>query len=87
MKKEGDKIDVFNTLADAISPNPCVGCKTAHGHRRLDYYGIFTGNWCELCYMDSEIYPFRKDRYPTMEHDGYGERLGSDDEENDIPQW
>ena len=42
---------------------------------------------CELCYMDSENLPISEGSLPTMEHDGYGERLGSDDEENDIPQW
>lgn len=43
---------------------------------RHDYYGISTGYFCRDCY--NSCYPYRKDRYPTEEHDGYGERLDED---------
>jgi hypothetical protein len=33
------------------------------------------GKQCD-CYENN--YPYRKDRYPTEEYDGYGERLGDD---------
>jgi hypothetical protein len=43
------------------------------GYLRYDWYGIPTGNFCDDCYENN--YPYRKDRYETIEHDGYGERL------------
>ena len=55
----------------------CRGCEKSHAQERSDYYGITTGYWCEECY-DSNKYPYKKDRYPTIEHDGYGERLDDD---------
>lgn len=51
------------------------GCDLV-GHERHDAYGISTGYWCHDCYENR--YPYRKDRYPTIEHDGYGERLDDD---------
>ncbi len=54
--------------------NKCKGCETVHADERHDAYGITTGYWCEECF-ESEKYPYRRDRYPTLEHDGYGERL------------
>jgi len=62
----------------------CKGCDnqcdsvtpiTYHHWSRKDAYGMFTGLYCSDCY-DSERYPYRKDRYPTVEWDGYGETLG-----------
>lgn len=44
---------------------------------RHDAYGISTGFWCDSCYHSSK-YPYRKDRYPTIENDGYGERLSDE---------
>jgi len=44
-----------------------------------DWYGINTGAWCNECY-NSNVYPFSKGRYPTIEHDGYGDRLGLDED-------
>lgn len=55
----------------------CKGCQTVHAYERHDHYGITTGYWCDDCY-DSDEYPYRKDRYPTMEHDGYGDYLEND---------
>jgi hypothetical protein len=55
----------------------CKGCGTVHANERHDHYGITTGHWCDDCY-ESDKYPYRKDRYPTMEHDGYGDYLESD---------
>jgi hypothetical protein len=55
---------------------PCRGCGE-DADERYDWYGISTGYWCEECYHGSE-YPYRRDRYATIEYDGYGERL--DDE-------
>jgi len=47
-----------------------------HQWARFDAYGIYTGLYCGKCYRDN--YPYRKDRYPTMEYDGYGEQLEPD---------
>ena len=44
-----------------------------------DWYGINTGAWCNECY-NSDVYPFSKGRYPTIEYDGYGDRLGLDED-------
>ena len=56
------------------------GCETNEMdemiHERYDWYGISTGHYCNGCYKSN--YPYRKDRYPTIEHDGHGERLDSD---------
>lgn len=54
----------------------CRGCAEEEGYDRHDAYGNFTGYYCEECY--SHNYPYRKDRYPTIEFDGYGERLSED---------
>jgi hypothetical protein len=56
----------------------CRGCADPiNAHECFDAYGITTGHWCPTCY-DSSAYPYRKDRYPTIEHHGYGERLDDD---------
>ena len=55
----------------------CKGCETVHANEQFDAHGIATGYWCDACY-DSDKYPYRKDRYPTMETHGYGERLEDD---------
>jgi hypothetical protein len=52
----------------------CRGCGTVHAQERYDAHGITTGHWCQSCY-DSSKYPYRKDRYATIETHGYGERL------------
>ena len=52
---------------------PCKKCDNA-GEERSDAYGISTGYWCDSCYNSSK-YPYRKDKYPTIENHGYGERL------------
>lgn len=39
-------------------------------HERRDYYGIFTGHYCEDCYEDN--YPYRKDAYDP--YNDYGTR-------------
>lgn len=60
----------------------CRGCQEFDKgdigvQERYDAHGITTGNWCEECYGSSK-YPYRKDRYPTIETHGYGEQLGDD---------
>ena len=52
------------------------GCSN-EGHEMYDGHGISTGHWCHECY-ESSRYPYRKDRYPTIETHGYGERLSED---------
>jgi hypothetical protein len=61
----------------------CKGCEkeedgirpiTHHQWARSDYYGMYTGLYCDVCY-DSDNYPYKKDRYPTIEYDGFGEHL------------
>jgi len=47
---------------------------TEHKWARFDAYGIYTELCCDECYENGN-YSYRKDRYPTMENDGYGERL------------
>lgn len=49
------------------------GCESTYTNQRYDAYGITTGYFCDECYKNN--YPYRKDRYPTQEYDGYGERL------------
>lgn len=56
-----------------IYVTPCRSCGR-DADERYDFYGISTGHWCEECY-ESKEYPYRRDRYATIEHDGYGERL------------
>lgn len=56
----------------------CKGCQTIHAYERHDYYGISTGHWCDKCFDDPSKYTYRKDRYPTMETDGYGDYLDDD---------
>lgn len=55
---------------------PCRGCGN-DGEEQHDAYGISTGYWCDSCY-NSNKYPYRKDRYDTIEHHGRGERLNDD---------
>lgn len=47
-----------------------------HEWTREDAHGIYTGHYCDDCYENN--YPYRKDKYPTMEDNGYGEYLESD---------
>ena len=56
----------------------CRGCREFKDdtQKRTDWYGIYTGHYCEDCYEND--YPYKKERYPTIEHDGYGERLNDD---------
>mgnify|MGYP003135794577 CR=1 FL=1 len=54
----------------------CKGCgefKENDTEERTDWYGIYTGHYCEDCYENN--YPYKKERYATIEYDGYGERL------------
>ena len=55
---------------EAVSCRKCDN----EGDERTDAYGISTGYWCEGCYNGTN-YPYRRDRYPTVENDGYGENL------------
>jgi hypothetical protein len=61
---KSEDISGWNSKKDAIK---------YHEWSRADFYGIFTGIYCNECYENN--YPYRKDRYPTMEHDGYGDYL------------
>jgi len=64
-----DDISDWNVIGDTIK---------YHDWSRRDWYGIFTGIYCGDCYDDSSKYPYRKERYPTKEWDGYGEQLEDD---------
>lgn len=55
----------------------CKGCDALHASEQFDGHGITTGLWCDDCY-NSDKYPYRKDKYPTMETHGYGEQLNDD---------
>lgn len=55
----------------------CRGCNTPYADDRYDAHGIQTGVWCEKCY-NSNKYPYRRDKYATIETHGYGERLNDD---------
>jgi hypothetical protein len=55
----------------------CRGCGDYNGEEQHDAHGISTGYWCHECYESSK-YPYRKDRYETIETHGYGERLSDD---------
>lgn len=56
---------------------PCRACGSDDSQEQSDAHGISTGYWCHDCY-ESDRYPYRKDRYPTIETHGYGERLEDD---------
>ena len=53
----------------------CRGCREfkLDTDKRTDWYGIYTGHYCEDCYENN--YPYKKERYATIEYDGYGEQL------------
>ena len=82
---QSDK-ELFNTIhpedlydyehSDDYYITTSIGCKLCQqpSVERFDAYGIYTGCYCDKCY-DSPQYPYRKDRYPTQEYHGYGERL------------
>lgn len=57
---------------------PCRGCGCDEAMERHDAHGITTGYWCDPCYEDGSKYTYRKDKYPTIETHGYGERLEND---------
>lgn len=59
-----------------IYVTPCKNCGK-DADEKYDFYGISTGYWCDECY-DSNKYPYKKQRYATIEYDGYGERLNED---------
>lgn len=71
--------EIEEEILDYIRQVTCrhTSCESLHAEERFDAYGITTGKWCQSCY-DSGRYPYRKDRYPTIEFDGYGERLSDD---------
>jgi len=56
----------------------CKGCQEFKEDvvKCSDWYGIYTGHYCTKCYETN--YPYKKERYPTIENDGYGERLEDD---------
>jgi len=62
----------------SIQRHSCRGCQEDKPdvQERSDAHGIYTGHYCEDCYDNN--YPYRKDRYPTIETHGYGERLNDD---------
>ena len=64
---------------NVVSIHSCRACGEDKDdvQERSDFYGIFTGHYCEDCYEND--YPYKKERYATMEHDGHGEYLGNDD--------
>lgn len=81
----------FDEEGNEIPVIVCKGCqkeddisdwgnlRDAHKYHewvRSDAHGIYTGVYCEHCYEHN--YPYRKDKYPTMETDGYGDYLGED---------
>jgi len=77
---EFDRIGGFDKGFILIKVIPCNSCGSEYATPRSDYYGIPTGHYCQSCYDDPTKYKYRKDRYPTIEHDGFGERLGLDED-------
>ncbi len=76
---DGNEVDDYVQQYDPSTyyinkSHSCKGCNAPDAHERCDAYGIFTGYYCDDCYENN--YPYRKDRYPTMENDGYCEYLG-----------
>ena len=80
----------FDCAGDHKDNAQCGGCEKIcaekyqwsmdgkrHIWSRSDHFGIYTGIYCTECYNsnDSTRYPYKKDRYETIEYDGYGERL------------
>tara|TARA_R100001440_G_scaffold21214_2_gene35058 strand:- start:74 stop:373 length:300 start_codon:yes stop_codon:yes gene_type:complete len=56
---------------------PCNGCGV-DSDMRYDAHGVPTGHYCIKCYNDPKKYPYRKDRYATLETHGYGDRMDDD---------
>ena len=79
--EEGDLEIICNGCkkSEVISGWNMRDAKKYHPWVRSDAYGIYTGIYCDKCY-NSDIYPYRKDKYETMENDGYGDWLGEDDD-------
>ena len=82
-------------LTNEVDQVQCQGCDkqsdhmrpiTYHRWARQDAYGIYTGLYCDDCY-ESDRYPYRRDRYPTVEYDGYGETLGQDSLEHGLVRF
>lgn len=76
---EGNDIcHACNQLCEIEWIDPCrgKGCSDKHAQPRCDAHGIPTGSYCDKCYDTN--YPYRKDKYPTIETHGYGERLEDD---------
>jgi hypothetical protein len=79
-----EQLDITDAEEWDISVNKdhaCKGCQEYEDgqkgvQERHDAHGITTGHYCEDCYEDN--YPYRKDKYPTLETHGYGERLSED---------
>lgn len=69
--------DYFVDKGTEFIKGKCRKCDSIFSMERFDAHGITTGNWCDKCY-DSDNYPFRKDKYATIETHGYGERLNDD---------
>ena len=63
---------------ESYAVHRCRGeeCTSVETSEFTDWYGITTGHWCDSCYESN--YPYRKDRYPSLEMDGYGERIEDD---------
>ncbi len=73
-----DVTDFASTLGhnnfDIVKIIPCRGCQSDDAEMKYDAHGVQTGYWCYDCYNSSK-YPYRKDKYPTIETHGHGERL------------
>ena len=79
-----DRNEAYDVLDESYEHNhyvrrviSCRGCGCDESQEQSDAHGISTGYWCHECY-ESSRYPYRKDRYPTIETHGYGERLNDD---------
>lgn len=79
-----DRDEAYDVLNESYAYNhyvrrviSCRGCAEGEGNEQHDAHGISTGHWCDDCYNSSR-YPYKKDRYPTIETHGYGERLDND---------
>jgi hypothetical protein len=76
MKYQVKCMHTDEVLFEGFSRFECRGCES-EGEEQHDAHGISTGYWCHECYESSK-YPYRKDRYETIETHGYGERLSDD---------
>ena len=76
---KSDKTYWYNDEGKPEADSELYGYPTIEHHyfRRQDYYGIYTGLYCDKCYNDPFVYTYRKEDYYDPAY--AGERLEPDE--------